>query len=145
MLEMGMKLKKVHRVLQFNQSKWPEPYIDLNTNNRRLAQMMGNKCLEALFKLLINAYFGKTCEDVRKYRDIRLEKDPEKALKKISKFSFVNCKQYEDLLALEMRKTECTLNKPRYIGNTKLRNQIYIYKCFYSRSNCVEFGKDHYV
>ena len=119
MLEMGLKIKKVHRVLQFNQSKWLEPYIDMNTENRRLAQMMGNKCLEALFKLLINAYFGKTCEDVRQYKTVYLEKDPEKALKKISKFSFVNCKQYEDLLAVEMRKTECILNKPRYIGISK--------------------------
>ena len=125
MLVMGLKLKKVHRVLQYNQSKWLKPYIDMNTENRRLAQKRGNKCLEALFKLLINAYFGKTCEDVRKYIDVRLEKDPDKALKKISKFSFVNCKQYDDLLAIEMRKTECTLNKPRYIGNSRLEIVVF--------------------
>ena len=59
MLEMGMKLKKVHRVLQFNQSPWLQPYIDLNTNKRREAQKDGDKCLEALFKLMNNAFFGK--------------------------------------------------------------------------------------
>ena len=59
MLEMGMKLCKVHRVLQFNQSPWLQAYIDLNTNNRREAQQAGNKCLEDLFKLMNNAFFGK--------------------------------------------------------------------------------------
>ena len=59
MLEMGMKLSKVHRVLQFNQSPWLQQYIDLNTNKRRQAQQDGDKCLEALFKLMNNAFFGK--------------------------------------------------------------------------------------
>ena len=59
MIEMGMKLKKVHRVLQFNQSPWLQPYIDLNTNKRREAQEEGDKCLEALYKLMNNAFFGK--------------------------------------------------------------------------------------
>ena len=59
MLEMGMKLSKVHRVLQFSQSPWLQQYIDLNTNNRREAQQAGNKCLEALFILMNNAFFGK--------------------------------------------------------------------------------------
>ena len=53
------KFKKVHRVLQFNQSNWLGKYIDLNTNKRREAQQAGNKCLEALFKLMNNAFFGK--------------------------------------------------------------------------------------
>ena len=70
MLEMGMKLKKVHRVLQFNQSDWLGEYIDLNTNSRREAQEVGNKCLEALFKLMNNAFFGK-----RKYiNNIKMSK-----------------------------------------------------------------------
>ena len=66
MLEMGLKLKKVHRVLQFNQSPWLQSYIDMNTENRRKAQQDGNKCLEALFKLMNNAFFGK-----RKYVNIQ--------------------------------------------------------------------------
>ena len=59
MLEMGLKLKKVHRVIQFNQSPWLQPYIDMNTEQRREAQKDGNKCLESLFKLMNNAFFGK--------------------------------------------------------------------------------------
>ena len=59
MLDMGMKLKKVHRVLQFNQSAWLQTYIDMNTENRREAQESGNKCEASNSKLMNNALFGK--------------------------------------------------------------------------------------
>ena len=61
MLELGLKLKKVHRVLKFNQSNWLEPYIDTNTMMRKRAKEMGNKCEEDVFKLMNNACFGKVC------------------------------------------------------------------------------------
>jgi len=54
---------------------------------------------------------------VRKYRNIRIEKEPEKALKKISKFTFSNCKQFGDLMVFDMRKEEVKLDKPHYIGS----------------------------
>lgn len=131
MLDLGLKLKKVHRVLKFNQSNWLEPYIDTNTMMRKRAKEMGNKCEEDVFKLFNNACFGKvgllqiillltllfqTCENVRKYCDIRLIKDEKIAEKKISHYTFKRYKLYgDDLLALEMRKMEVTLDKPRYI------------------------------
>ena len=114
MLELGLKLKKVHRVLKFNQSNWLESYIDTNTEMRKRAKEMGNKCEEDVFKLMNNACFGKTCEDTRRYVDIRLIKDEKLAEKKISHYAFKRHKLYgEDLLAIEMRKTEVTLDKPR--------------------------------
>ena len=53
---------------------------------------------------------------MRKYRNIRIEKEPEKALKKISKYTFSNCKQFGDLMVFDMRKEEVKLDKPHYIG-----------------------------
>ena len=144
MIEMGMKLKKVHKVMQFNQSNWLESYIDLNTENRRKAQKLGDKCLELFYKLMNNSFFGKTCEDVRKYRQIHLEKDPEKALKKISKYTFKNFKLYgENLLALEMAKEKVELNKPRYIGNILVL--IISILSFIIRGNNPESSKDYHV
>ena len=68
-LNMGLRLKKVHRVLAFNQSPWVKKYIDLNTNLRRKAAC---KAEEDLPKLMNNSFFGKTCEDVRRYMDVKL-------------------------------------------------------------------------
>ena len=52
----GMKLKKVHKILQFNQSQWLKPYIDLNT---KLRQEADNKFEEGFAKLMNNSFFGK--------------------------------------------------------------------------------------
>ena len=68
-LEQGMVLKRVKQVLKFNQSKWLAPYIELNT---LLRQKSTNTFEKDFFKLMNNSFFGKTCEDVRRYKDVKI-------------------------------------------------------------------------
>ena len=51
-LGLGLKLKKVHKILQFKQNDWMEPYIDFNTPKRTISN---NECDRKLFKLMNNA------------------------------------------------------------------------------------------
>ena len=86
----------------------------MNTKLRREAK---NDFEKEFFKLMNNSVFGKTMENVRKHRDIKLVTTDEKRNKLVSEPNYQTIKQFsENLLAIEMKKTKVKMNKPIYLG-----------------------------
>ena len=75
-MKLGIKVTKVHKILVFNEKPLLKNYIDLNTNLRKKAK---NDLEKDLFKLMNNAIFGKSMENVLNRSNIKLiNNDPEK-------------------------------------------------------------------
>ena len=113
-LDLGLKIKKVHRVLEFNQSPWLKQYINFNTEKRKHAK---NPFQKGFFKLMNNSVFGKTMENLRKRVNLKLVTDEKKLDKVTSKPTYVSSKIFnEDLMAVHKIKETLTLNRPAYVG-----------------------------
>ena len=107
-------LKKVHRVIKFNQHAWLTPYIDMNTELREKAKNIFEK---DFFKLMNNAVFRKSVENVRKHTNIKLVTTEGRRNYLISEPKNYPTKVFtEDLLAIEMKKTKILMNKLVYLG-----------------------------
>ena len=114
----GLILKRVHRTIEFNQKAWLKPYIDMNNKLRKEAK---NEFEKDFFKLMNKSVYGKTMENVRNHRDIKLVTTDEKRIKLVSEPSYRTTKHFsENLLAIEIKKTEAIMNKPIYLGMSKL-------------------------
>ena len=120
--------KKVHRVIEFEQEACLKEYIDVNTELRKKAT---NDFEKDFFKLMNNAVFGKTMENVRKHRDIKLVKYDKKRNKLVSEPNFHTMKLIDNNLAIiEMKKVKVKMNKPIYLGLSIL-DKITIYEFWY--------------
>lgn len=131
-LNLGIKLAKVHRVLKFNQTPWLKDYIDLNTKLRAEASSDFHK---SFFKLMNNAVFGKTMENIRKRVDIKLVTNEKKAEKWISRTNFVDRTIFShQLVAIHLRRTHFKFNKPIAVGMAVLDiSKTLMYDFHYSK------------
>ena len=117
-LEMGLKLKAVHKGISFKQKSWMAPYIDKNTKLRMEAKIGFEK---DFFKLMNNSVFGKTIENIRKRQNIKLVDNRKKAFKLTKQPNFESAVIFdENLIAVHMQKTEVYFNKPVYTGQAVL-------------------------
>ena len=130
-LNHGLKFKKIHGVIEFNQEAWLKPYIHMNTELRKLAK---NDFEKDLFKLMNNSVFGKTMENIRKHRDIKLVITDKKRSKLVSEPNYHTINLIsEDLSIIEMKKTKVKMSKPIYLGLSILEiSKILMYEFWYN-------------
>ena len=92
----------MHSVVQFNQEAWLKPYIDMNIKLRTNAKSYFEK---DFFKLTNNSVFGKTMENARNHRDIKLVTTNKKGNILVSEPNYHTTKHIsENLLIIEMKR-----------------------------------------
>ena len=102
-LNHGLMLKKVHRVIQFNQRAWLKEYIDMNTELRKQAKDDFEK---NFFKLMNNSVFRKTMENVRKHRNIKLVTTDKRRNRLVSEPNYHTTKRFSENLEKDKSKNE---------------------------------------
>ena len=102
----------------------------MNTELRKIAK---NDFEKDFFKLMNNAVFGKTMENVRKHRDIKLVTTDKKRSKLVSEPNYHTMNYIsEDLSIIEMKRTKVKMNKPIYLGLSILKiSKILMYEFWY--------------
>ena len=108
-LNCGLKLKKIHRIIQFKQKAWLKVYIDMNTGLRKNVK---NEFEKNFFKLMSNSILGKTMKNERSHRDIKLVTSNKRRRRIVSEPNYYSHKAFSDhLIATEMKKTRVKMTE----------------------------------
>ena len=121
-LRQGMRLKKVHRVIEFDQEPWMEPYIRMNTEFRKQAK---SDFETDFYKLMNNSVFRKTMENLRNRVDVKIVRawETDKIRELTSSPSYDRYTIFGNgMTGIHMHKMKLVLNKPVYTGMTILEN-----------------------
>ena len=123
-LKHGLRLKKIHRAIKFEQKEIVKPYIEFNTEKRKNAR---NDFEKDIFKLLNNAVVGKTIEDKRKHLDFEIVSDEKRLMNCVNNPSF----QHSHIIN-EKQKPKLKLDKPIFIGMSILdSSKQHMYRFYY--------------
>ena len=129
-----MVVEKIHEVISFKQSEWIDKYINFNTQKRDKAV---NDFEKDFYKLLNNAFYGKTMENVRNRLKIKFVKkdDYREILKQQSKLTFNGIhKSYEKCDSYTFKENEVNMGKPIYLGFSVLElGKLLMYETYYDR------------
>ena len=133
-LRMGMIIKKVHRIVSFDQSPWLAKYIDYNTQKRAEAD---SDFIKDYHKNLVCSFFGKTMEDVRNRIKVEFVKntDERKILRFQSRLDFNGIhKSYQDYDSYTFKSNVVKMEKPIYLGFAILElSKLLMYETYYDK------------
>ena len=108
-------------------------YVEFNTQKRIEAEKNGDKNGKALYKLMNNAVYGKTMENLRNRINVKLVSNKKDYLKWASKPSYMSHKIFDDdLVTIRESKVTMKLNTPAYIGRCILElSKVLMYEFHY--------------
>jgi hypothetical protein len=116
-VSLGLKIKKINRVLSFEQSAFMEKYIMENTRNRAIASQNKNDFEKDFFKLMNNSVFGKTMENTRNRIRYELVTNKKRYAKIVNNPNFTNVDIISDsLVGCSRSNAVVKLDKPIIIG-----------------------------
>lgn len=129
-IELGLKLKKIHKILKFTQKDFLRPFIEKCTEERKNSSTIFEK---TQYKTLSNSCYGKTIENVRDYISVKLHNNNKSFMKSMSKHTFKNFTIIdEDLVTTSHRLPEIIHDKPYAVGFTILEySKHFMYEFYY--------------
>jgi hypothetical protein len=135
-IKLGMKVTKVHKTISFKHKAWLKPYIDFCTGRRKEAKTDFEK---DFWKLMANAFYGKTLENIRERVNIKLVNvdDTVTQKKMFSKPTFDNIIDFDgDFIGITNTITSIKYNKPIYTGICILDySKLLMYEFYYDIFN----------
>ena len=126
----GLKVRKLHRVIHIRQSKWLGDYISKNTIKRKQAT---NDFEKKFYKLMSNACFGKTMENLQNRRELLFVSNKKQAEKSLLKPTF---KSYQiihnGLVSVSFAPSKIVRSKPTPVGASIIDlSKLSLYKFHY--------------
>ena len=145
----GMVVEKIHEIISYKQNKWLEKYINFSTGRRIKSK---NQFEKDFYKILKNAFYGKTMASVRNRLKLEFIKKDEykKNNKTTTKLTFNGIhRSYENCDSYTFKKNEVKIDKPIYLGFAILElSNLHMYEIYYDKLQPY-FGKEniqlHYI
>ena len=134
-LSNGLRLDDItiKQKLEYSKSEWLKPYIEFNIQKRREAKAKGDKFGDVFFKLMNNAFYGKTIENVYNRQDVELVNEVDRYIKLVENISFKYVVEFDDdLVAVHNTRGNVKLDKFNYIGFVILEKaKMFMHKAIY--------------
>ena len=124
---------KIKQKLEYSKSEWLKPYIEFNIKKRKEAKAKGDKFGDVFFKVLNNAFYGKTIENVYNRQDVELVNDVDGYIKLVENIGFKYSVEFDDdLVAVHKTRGNVKLDKFNYFEFVTLEKaKLFMYKAIY--------------
>ena len=134
-LASGLKLEDttIKQKLEYSKSEWLKPYIEFNIQKRKEAKAKCDKFGDVFFKLMNNAFYGKTIENVYNRQDVELVNDVDRYIRFVENIGFKYSVEFDDdLVAVHKTRGNVKLDKFNYIGFVILEKaKLFMYKSIF--------------